>query len=103
MDAAKLGHVNRLGEEHRALIGYKRVSLGVGQRVVLRAVDGVVLADVEVVGILADGQVRAVGNVREVLVGRACHNVGVAKDLGLLIGLLGPVARDHEVCLAMRG
>ena len=102
VDAPKLGHVNMLGEEHRALVGNKRVALRVGQGVVLRAVDGVVLTDIEVVGVLADGKVRAVGNVGEALVCRACNHIGVTWTLGLLIGLLCPVARDHEVCLAVR-
>ncbi len=103
VDAAELGHVDRLREEHRTLVGDEHMALGVGQGVVLRTVDGVVLADVEVVRIIADGQVRAVGDVGEVLVRRACHDVGVTQDLRLLAGLLRPVARNHEVSLAVRG
>ena len=101
VDQAVTRDVDRLGEEHRALIGHQDVALGVGQLRELGAVDGVVLADVEVARVLADGQVGAVGDVREVLVGRARHRHGVAEDLRLLEGLLGPVAGDDVVGLAV--
>ena len=64
------------------------------------AVDGVVLADVDVIGIRADGQVGAVGDVGEGLVGGAGDRLGVDEACGLLIGLLGPLACDDVVGLA---
>ncbi len=72
--------VDRLGEEHRALVGDEDVALGVGELGKPGAVDRVVLTDVEVARVLADGQVGAVGNVREVPVGRAGDGHGVAED-----------------------
>ena len=95
--------VDRLGEEHRTLVGDEDVALGVGELGKPGAVDRVVLTDVEVARVLADGQVGAVGNVREVPVGRAGDGHGVAEDLRLLEGLLCPVAGDHVVGLAVCG
>ena len=77
--------------------------LGVGQRRDPVAVDGLVLADVDVARIVADVQIGQVGNVAKVLVLAARHDLGVAKDLGLLVGFLGPVASDDVVRLAVGG
>ena len=94
---AVLGDVHRLGQEARRHVGHQVLALGVRQRVELRAVDGVVLADVDVVGVFGHRQVGAVGNVGERLVLAGGDGARVAVDLGFLEGLLRPRARDDVV------
>ena len=68
------------------------MALGVGQLVPGHAVDGLIFADVDVVGILGDIQIGAVGNVSVVLVLAGSGDDDLADLLGFRDGLLGPCA-----------
>ena len=96
VDQAVLRHVHGLGEEHARHIGDQRDVAGFGQLGVTVAVNGLVLADVDVIGIGAEREAVDVGHVGEVLVLGTGDAAGVAVELGLLEGLLRPVAR-HDV------
>ena len=63
------------------------------------AIDRVVLADVDVARISANGKVGAVGDVGEVPVLRAGDDLWVSEDLGLSICLARPTARNDVVRL----
>ena len=97
---AELGHVDGLGQDAGGNIRDKRHAAGVGQLVILGAVDGVVHADVEIVGVGSEGggiQLRYVG---EGLILGAGHHMGLAVAGSLLVRLVGPLAGDDEVGLA---
>ena len=69
------------------------MALGIGQLVPRHAVDRLVLADVDVVGVLGDVQIGAIGDVAVILIlGGGSHD-DLAVLLGLGNGLLGPRAR----------
>ena len=63
IDHAVIADIAGLGEEHGALVGDKDVTLGVGELLPGHTVDGLVLADVDIVGIVGNVEIRAVGNV----------------------------------------
>ena len=100
-DQAVIGHVAGAGQEHGGLVGHQNVALGVGQLIPGGAVDGLVLADVDIVGILGDVQIGAVGDIGEVLVGGGGNHLHLAILLGLGNGLLGPCAGLHIAGLAV--
>ena len=97
VDHGVLAHIHRLRQEAGRYVGHQILALGIGQFLKFGSVDGVVFADVYVVRILADGKIRAVGNVREGLVGRGCHRIGLAKEFCLLIGLFRPLTGDDII------
>ena len=68
---------------------------------VFRAVDGFVLADVNVVGVFSNGKIGAIGNVGEVAVFTRRDALCVAEELSLLECFLRPRARNDVVCLAI--
>ena len=92
-----LGHVHRLGQKAGGNVGNEGLALGVGQLPELGAVDGVVFADVDIVRVLVNGQVGAVGDIGEGLVGGGGHSVGGAVHFGLLPGLFRPLAGDDVI------
>ena len=94
-DQAVLAHVAGTGEEHGGLVGDQGGALGVGELKVGGAVDGLVLADIDIVGVVRDVQVGAFRHVGEVLVGGGGDNLHLAVLLGLADGLLGPGAGLH--------
>ena len=77
------------------------MALGVGQLVPGGAVDGLVLADVDVIGVLGNVQIGAVGDVGEILVGGGGDDLYLAILLGLGNRLLGPRAGLHIARLAV--
>ena len=91
------GHVHRLGQEAGGNVGDQRLALGVGQLPELGAVNGVVFTDVDIVRVLVDGQVGAVGDIGEGLVGGGGHRVGGAVHFGLLPCLFRPLAGDDVI------
>ena len=100
VDAAILGHVHRLGEDHGAHVCHQRHTLHLRHLHELGAEDGVVLADVDVAGILiiVDGvHVRDVG---EVFVLAGSNDVHLAELGGFLGGKVREVAGDKVICLA---
>ena len=97
VDDAVLGNVHGLGQEAGRHVGNQELALGIGQGLELGAVNGVVLADVDVVGILGNGQVGAVGDVGEGSILGGSDGVGLAIELGFLPCLLGPLAGDDVV------
>ena len=92
VDHAVIGHVAGLGQEHGGLVGNKHMALGVGQLVPRHAVDRLVLADVDVIGVFGDIQIGAVGNIGIVLVLAGSGDDDLADLLGFRDGLLGPCA-----------
>ena len=102
VDQSEARHVDGFREEHRGLVGDEDVALGVGELRVARAIDGVVLADVDEARVVANGEVGNVGDVGELLIFRRCEDLGVAEDLGFFVGLICPVAGDDVVGLFVR-
>ena len=92
IDHAVIADVAGLGEEHGALVGDKDVTLGVGELLPGHTVDGLILADVDIVGILGNVKIGAVGDVAVVLVLGGSGDDDLAVLLGLGNGLLGPCA-----------
>ena len=94
-DQAVLAHVAGPGEEHGGLVGDQDFALRVGQLIVGGAVDGLILADVDIVCVLGNVQVRAVGDIGEILVSRGGDDLHLAVLLRLLDGLFRPGAGLH--------
>ena len=92
VDHAVVTDVAGLAQEHGGLVGHQYVALGVGQLVPGHAVDGLVLADVHIVGVLGDVQIGAVGDIAVILIlgGGGYDDLAVLLSLGN--GLLGPRA-----------
>ena len=90
VDHAVIADVAGLGEEHGRLVGDQRLALGVREGLPRRAVDGLVFADIDIVRVLVNGKVGAVGNVGIVSVLGGRGDVDLAVLLGLGNGLLGP-------------
>ena len=66
------------------------MALGVGEIVPRDAVDGLVLADVDVIGVLGNVQIGAVGDIGVVLILGGSGDDDLADLLGFLDGFLGP-------------
>ena len=94
-DQAVLGDIAGMGEEHGGLIRHQDLALGVGQMEIGGAVDGLILADVDIVCVLGNVQVRAVGDIGEILVSRGGDDLHLTVLLGLLDGLFRPGAGLH--------
>ena len=101
VDDAVLGNINRLGQDVGGHIRYQlNACRGLGIVLILGAVDGVVGADVEVVGIRTDIQLILRRNVVEVgLLGGEC-SVHVAELLCFLVSLGSEAAGQCVVSLA---
>ena len=100
VDAAVLGHIHGLREDHGAHVRHQRHALHLGHLDVLGAEDGVVLADVDVAGVLivVDGvHIRDVG---KVLVLAGSNDVHLAELGGFLGGEVREVAGDEVIGLA---
>ena len=89
-------HVDRLGQEAGRQVGDEVLSLRVRQIPVFRAVDRIVLADVNVICILADWKVRNVRDVGERLILGGRDLIGRAVLLRFLVRSLRPLA-GHDV------
>ena len=87
-DQAVLGDIAGTGEEHGGLIRHQDLALGVGQMEIGGAVDGLVLADIDVICVVGDVQIGAVRDVGEVLVRGGGDDLHLTVLLGLLDGLL---------------
>ena len=94
-DQAVVRDVAGAGEEHGGLVGHQHMALGVGQLVPSGAVDGLVFADVDIIAVVGDVQIAAIGDVGEVLILGGGDDVHLAEFLGLGNGLLGPCAGFH--------
>ena len=94
-DEAVLAHVTGPGEEHAGLVGHQDLPLGIWQLEEGGAVDGLVFADIHIVRVVRDVQVRAVGDIGEVLVGGGGRDPDLAVLLRLGDGLLGPGSGLH--------
>ena len=94
-DQAILADIAGTGEEHGGLVRHQNFALGIRQCVVGGAVDGLVFADIDVIGVIGNVQIGAVGNVEEILVGRGGNNFHLAVPLGLGNGLFAPRTGLH--------
>ena len=92
VDHAVVGDVAGLAQEHGGLVGHQHVALGVGQLAPRHAVDGLVLADIDIIGILGDVQIGAVRDVAVILILGGGGHDDLTVLLGLGDGLLGPGA-----------
>ena len=75
------------------------MALGIGKGMELGAVDGVVLADIDVIGILGNVQIGAVRDIGKGLVFGRSHLDSFTVFAGFLPCLLGPLARYDVGCL----
>ena len=91
-DQAVVSNVAGTGQEHGRLVGDQDLTLCVGQLVECCAVDCLVLADVDVISVLGDVQIGAVGDVVEVLILGRSDDLNFAVLLSLGDSLLGPGA-----------
>ena len=94
-DQTVLADVAGAGEEQGGLVRHQNLALGVGQRVVGGAVDGLIFADVDVIGVVRDVQIGTVGEIGEVLIGGGGDDFDLAVPLGLGYGLFAPSAGLH--------
>ena len=94
-DQAVFADVAGTGEEHGGLIRHQNLSLGIGQVMPCGAVDGLVFADINVVCIIGNIQIGAVGNVAEILVGGGGDHLYLTVALGFGNGLFAPGAGFH--------
>ena len=94
-DQTVLADVTGAGEEQGGLVRHQNLALGVGQRVVGGAVDGLIFADVDVIGVVRDVQIGAVGEIGEVLIGGGGDDFDFTVPLGLGYGLFAPGAGLH--------
>ena len=90
VDHAVIGHVAGLGEEHGGLVGYQNLALGVGQLLPGHAVDGLVFADIDVIGVIGDIQIAAIGYIGVVPVLAGGHYMHIAVLLGFVDGFFAP-------------
>ena len=100
IDAAVLGDIHGLGEDHGAHIRHQRHTLHLRHLDILGAEDGVVLADVDVACILVVVDSVHVRDVGEVLILAGRDDLGLAELCGFLCGQIGEVAGDDVVGLA---
>ena len=68
----------------------------------MRAVDGLVLADVDVVGVFSELELVDIGDIGEVAVLARCHAARITEQLCLLESLLRPRAGNDVVGLAVQ-
>ena len=81
INEAVLGHIDRLAQKARRNIRYQRHVARFGQRVVFGAIDGLVFADVHVIGVRIHLQLGHIGHIAEIIIGRITQNTGIAKAL----------------------
>ena len=91
-DQAVLADVAGTGQEHGGLVADQHMALGVGQVVIGRAVDRLVLADIDIVRVIRNVQIGAVRNVGVILIAGGGDNLDLPELLRFLQSLFGPVA-----------
>ena len=83
VDHTVFGDIHRLRKEAAGDISNKRMTLGVGKGLKLRAVDGIILTNIDIIRILGNVQIGAIRYVREGLVSRGSNfllNIGPTAD-----------------------
>ena len=83
------------GEEHGALVADQHMALDVGQLVPGHAVDGLIFADVHIVGVFRNVQIAAIRHIAEISVLAGGGHMHAAILSGLSNGLFGPRAGLH--------
>ena len=63
---------------------------------VFGAINGLVFADVHVIGVRIHLQLGHIGHIAEIIIGRITQNMGIAKALRFLVGLFAPRAA-HDI------
>ena len=99
-DEPVAGHVGGLGEDAGGHVRHQGHLAGVGQGGEAGAVDGVVLADIEVIGVGPERGLVPVGDVGVAVLAGGGHHLDVAVALGFLDGQVGEVAGVDVVGLA---
>lgn len=97
VDDAVLRDIHRLRQEAGGNVRYQRLTLGVRQLLEFCTVNGVVLADINIVRILADRKVRAVRNVGKGLILGGSDLIRFSVFLRLLVRLLRPLAGNDVI------
>ena len=100
VDAAVLADIHGLGKDHGTHICHQRHALHLRQLHILGAEDGVVLADVDVAGVLIVVDSVYIRDISEVFILTGCHDLGLAELGGLLGSQTREVAGHDVVCLA---
>ncbi len=100
VDAAVLVHIHGLGEDHGAHICHQRHTLHLRHFHVLGAEDGVVLADVDVAGVLVVVDGVHIGDIGEVLILAGCHDLCLTELGRFLCCQIGEVTGDDVIRLA---
>ena len=96
VDAAVLADIHGLGKDHGAHICHQRHALHLRQLHILSAENGVVLADVDVAGVLVVVDSVYIRDISEIFILTGCYDLGLA-ELG---GFLGSQTREvagHDV------
>ena len=94
---AVVRNLYRLRQEAGGYVGYQRLAFCIGQGMELGAVNGIVLADIDVITLFTDGQIGTIRDIGKVLVRGGGKRIGLTKELGLLPGFLGELAGDDVV------
>ena len=97
-----LRNVDRLGKEARGNIAYQRNVARFRKLMVMRSVDGLVFADVNVIGILTELKLIHVGDVGEVAIFTRSHTASITEQLSFLERLLRPRTRNDVIGLAVQ-
>ena len=100
VDAAVLIDVHGLGKDHGAHICHQRHALHLRQLHILSAEDGVVLADVDVAGVLVVVNGVYIRDISEIFILAGCYDLGFTELGGFLGSQTREVAGHDIVCLA---
>ena len=91
-------YVNRLGKEAGGNICHQSFALCIGKSFKFCSVNGIVFADVHIIGIRTDIQITAVRNIGKGLILRRCDLIDLAVLLRFLISFFGPLSGDNIIC-----
>ena len=101
VDQTVIADIHWFGEEHRALVGHQCFSLGIGEFLISSTVDGLVFANVNIIGIFRYWQIRDIRNVTVVLIFAGSNQINFSELLGFGIGFIGPIAGHDVICDAI--
>ena len=94
---AVIRDIDRFGEETGGDVCHQGFALGIRQFFVFGTVNGVVFADINIVGILIDRKIGAIRNIAECLILTGCNGVCGSVKLCFLPCLLCPLSGDNII------
>ena len=98
VDDAVIGDIDRFGEETGGDVCHQGFTLGIRQFFVFGTVNGVVFADINIVGIRADRKIAAVRDVGKCFILRGGNFVCLSVFLCLCVCFLCPLACYDVIC-----